>query len=108
MIVNNHGGDSREEDDVDVPSEVTATLKHGRRREVFRRLSEADGELSLVALANRVAATTDDTLPDVVIELHDVHLPVLIDCGLVEYDDDTGTVTLAHDSGDVETVLERL
>lgn len=105
MIADDRQGGNGDADGDSSP-DVVAVLRHDRRREVVTLIVEAGGELSLVALASRVAAATDDTLPDVVIELHDVHLPELTGCGLVEYDDDMGAVTLADDPEEVEAVLE--
>lgn len=101
MIVNSQpdGGDG------DVPSDVVAALEHSRRRAVVELLHSAGGELSLVRLASRLAADRGDTLPDVVVELHDLHLPKLVRCGLVEYDDETGTVTLGADRDVVAAAL---
>lgn len=43
---------------------------------------------------------------DVRVALHHVHLPKLAECGLVEYEADTGTARLRPLSPAVETVLE--
>ncbi|MFB6159691.1 MAG: hypothetical protein ABEJ61_00765 [Haloferacaceae archaeon] len=93
----NAGGDD------DVPPDVAAALAHPRRREVVEQL-HARGALSLVALADRLVADAPGTLPDVVVELHDRHLPELRRCGLLAYDDDTGMVTLAAE-GVVEAAV---
>ncbi|MFC6989609.1 hypothetical protein ACFQJD_14495 [Haloplanus sp. GCM10025708] len=89
----------------DVSPEITAALQHTRRSAVAEKLLEHDGELSLVTLASRLAAERDEKLPNVVVEFHNVHLPELVDCGLVEYDSDTGVVRLVADSDVVEAAL---
>lgn len=97
-----------EGDDEDVPSEMVAALGHTRRRAVVELLHSAGGTLSLARLASRLAADSEDMLPDVVIELHDLHLPELSHCGLVEYEDDTGMVTLDANRDVVEAALAHL
>lgn len=92
----------------DVSSDMVATLQHTRRREVVEHVHAQEGALSLVTLASQLAADTSDRLPDVVIELHDHHLPELTECGLIDYDDDTGTVRLDADPEVVETALDRV
>lgn len=92
----------------DVPPDVVAALRHDRRRRAVELLRARGGELSLVRLASGLAAETDDPLPDVVIELHDLHLPDLTDCGLVEYDADTGAVSLVASPEVVDTALARV
>lgn len=92
----------------DVSPDVVAALRHTRRREAVEHLRAEEGKLSLVTLASRLAADTDDALPDVIIELHDLHMPELTGCGLVDYDDDTGAVRLDADPEVVETALDRV
>lgn len=94
-------------DDGGVPSQMVAELRHGRRRQAVETLIDQSGQLSLVALASELAADSDDTLPDVVVELHDVHLPAMQDCGLVAYDADTGAVTCDAAVDVIETALDR-
>ena len=88
-------------------TEMVTALRHDRRRALLEQLLDHDGNLSLVTLASQLAAVTGTSLPDVVIELHDIHLPELTACGLLVYDSDTGAVTLAVDPAVAEAAVER-
>lgn len=69
-------------------------LDSRRRRVLLSVLAERDDSVSVGELARRVAEaeSEDDTLAsvdtasDIRIDLHHVHLPLLDDCGVVEYD----------------------
>lgn len=90
----------------DGPPDAAAALRHDRRREIVAHLVAAGGEASLVRLASEIAEATGEPLPDVVVELHDVHVPELTGSGLVEYDEDTGAMSLARDPAAVEALLD--
>lgn len=92
--------------DPEVPPEVVNVLRNERCRALVTELLD-EGSLTLVTLASRVAAETDTPLPDVVIELHDVHLPKLTGCRLIDYDSSTGDISLALPPETVETALDR-
>lgn len=97
---NDNGGDP------EVPPEVVDVLRNERRRDLVTELLD-EGDLTLVTLASRVASETDTPLPDVVIELHDVHLPKLTDCGLVDYDSGNGDISFALSPETTEAALDR-
>lgn len=71
---------------------VLSALAHARRRTVLSLLADAGTEgLELADLAARVAADSSEETPRVAeTGLRHVHLPVLADAGLVEYDPDSG------------------
>ncbi|MFC7135558.1 DUF7344 domain-containing protein [Halobaculum litoreum] len=70
-------------------SAVFAALASSRRRAVLRRLrATAHGSLSVADLAADAADPAASTL-----EFDHVHLPKLVDAGLIVADDDGGTVT---------------
>lgn len=104
-------GPSNENDDEigpdsEVSAETVAVLRNRRRRTILTELLD-EGDLTLVTLASRVATETDTPLPDVLIELHDVHLAKLTASGWIQYDSDTGDIALARPSETVEAALER-
>ena len=83
-------------------------LSNPRRRYVLYYLRHESGPVQLTSLAERVATTENETdvesLADrdrkrVYVSLYQTHVPKLSDAGLVEYDKEAGTVTLADDAG---------
>lgn len=78
----------------DAPTDVVAALRNEQRRALVDALLEEGGDLTLVTLASKLTTGDDASLPETVIELHDVHLPELTECGVVEFDEDTGQVSL--------------
>lgn len=83
-----------------------------RRRYIIQYLrSETDGTARFKELVDRLAGERDDCQnPDpgqLAIELQHNHLPMLVDHGVVEYDDATGMVEY-RSSEYVETVLDAL
>lgn len=87
-------------------------LHSPRRRQVLAYLSDRDGPVDLDDVILQVAAWENDTSVDAVSEserkriyvsLYQTHVPKLDDAGLVEYDEDEGTVKLtdlAREAGD--------
>lgn len=65
-------------------------LKNDRRREAVRFLARTDGPTTLPDLATHVAdgsgSTPSGSYRSAYVSLQQSHLPVLIDCGVVEYD----------------------
>lgn len=104
---NDNENDNESEGTPEVPLEVVDVLRNKRRRALVTELLE-EGELTLVTLASQVATETGTPLPDVVIELHDIHLPKLTDCGLVDYDSGRGDISLALAPETVEAALDRV
>lgn len=82
-------------------------ISNARRRFVLSRVSRGDGPVELSVLAEELAAWENDTtverLPaqarkSVYVSLYQTHVPKLDDAGLVEYDVDSGTVSLSEDA----------
>lgn len=76
--------------------EVFGALADERRRLTLAHLRAVDGAASIPELAGRLAdadgvVTSDEA--DVVTALHHVHVPKLVDAGLVEWDDGGVTTT---------------
>lgn len=82
-------------------SERFRVLADFRRRHVLDVLEDADEPCGLDGLATAIEAREVRTADadDVRITLHHVHLPMLDDAGLVEYDPATGTVESATSPG---------
>lgn len=95
---------------------VTAPLEAGlfsllasaRRREVLSVLDGADAP-TVEDLAERIAAREAGapSTHEVEVSLVHAHLPKLEAAGLLEYDDETGEVTLTADVDDLRPYLER-
>lgn len=95
--------------------EVFALLSNGRRRHVLQFLSENDGEIKLRELATMIAAEENDLDPVEVTytqrkrlytSLYQSHLPRMERSGVIEYNRNTGLVTLAPAAGDFDAYLE--
>lgn len=75
-------------------------LASERRRAVLRRLDDGEEPVPVPELVAAVVAReasvefTPDQHERVAVSLEHVHLPKLHDAGVVEYDDDAGTVRL--------------
>ncbi|NHN47366.1 hypothetical protein G9464_07125 [Halostella sp. JP-L12] len=103
---------SVEADDWDA---VLESLAEGRRRVALTVLSAADGPVDRDRLARAVVAREQGVdeievpprdAEDVLVTLHHVHLPMLDDAGLVEYDRDADEVAYAgHPDLDEEWLL---
>lgn len=78
--------------------DVLAAVESERRRTTLAVLESRDGSLSRGELAREVAARETDGEPsteavnELRILLYHVHLPKLADTGLIEYNDETGSV----------------
>jgi len=111
---------SRSRDD-DTPPErlskdtIFSMLSNQRRRHVLYYLDREPGPVSLRDLAERIAAWENDVdVSDleykqrkrVYTSLHQTHLPKLDDAGIVAYDRDAGTITLADRAHDLDIYLE--
>lgn len=86
-------------DEADESDELEPTVRHERRRRVLSVLETGTEPLALASLARVVAVREAERIPssetvrEVQIALHHVHLPALERAGLVEYEADAGTVT---------------
>jgi hypothetical protein len=78
-------------------------LKNRRRRETLQYLREHDGEARLDEVAEHIAALENETTvaalssdqrKRVYIGLYQCHLPKLDDAGVVDYDQDRGTILM--------------
>ena len=74
-------------------------LSDARRRYALHYLlGTADGVTNVETLAEEIAAweratgRADAPAEDVMVDLHHAHLPLLVDVGLVEYDERSGAV----------------
>jgi len=95
--------------------EVFALLSNGRRRHVLRFLSENGGEIKLRELATTIAAEENDLDPvevtytqrkRVYTSLYQSHLPRMEWSGVIEYNRNSGLVTLAPGAEGFEAYLE--
>ena len=89
-------------------SERHAVLASDRRRTVLAALTDTVGPIELDCLAARVAEAEpdgsgdpgDDTRRTVAVSLHHVHLPKLVEAGLLRYDYDSRWVAPGTDAAD--------
>lgn len=84
-------------------NETFEILKNRRRRAVLKYLDDVGGHATLDTIAEHVAAEENDIDTNqlssqqrkrVYIGLYQVHLPKMDDLGIIEYDQDRGTVEL--------------
>lgn len=89
-------------------------LGHPRRRYLCYTLLE-DTEWSMTELATKIAAwesdvpdhaVTEDQREEVYVSLYHVHVPKLVDEGVIAFDEATGTITAAEHAQQVLTTLE--
>jgi hypothetical protein len=89
-------------------------LSNRRRRYVLYYLQDGPGSVSLRDLAERIAAWENDVPVEeleykqrkrVYTSLHQTHLPKLDEVGVVDYDRDRGTITLADRAADLDDYL---
>lgn len=95
---------------------VYESLAHPRRRYLCYTLLE-DTEWSLTDLATKVAAwenevpehaVSDDQRDKVYVSLYHVHVPKLVDLGVLSFDEWTETVTPAENAEQVLTALQAM
>lgn len=113
--------ETREVDVTSTPASLSTdtlfnVLANQRRRYVLHALKEHETPLSLAALATKVAALENerpgteiprDEHERVHASLWHSHVPKLDDAGIVEFDRESDTVTLAEDTKTLEPYLER-
>lgn len=89
-------------------------LSSSRRRYVLYYLSQRDEPVELPSLAEEVAAWETETSVDelssqerkrVYVSLYQTHIPKLEEVGLVDYDQDSGEVSLTERSGQIQSFL---
>lgn len=90
-------------------------LSNRRRRYALHYLSKEVDGVTLQSLAERIAAWENDLDPDelskkqrkrVYVSLYQTHIPKLQDAGIVEYDEETGLITLTSRADAVTIYLE--
>ncbi len=91
-------------------------LSSPRRRYVLYYLRKEDGPIELTTLAEHVAAWENDTSVDsltdqerkrVYVSLYQTHVPKLDDAGIVDYDQDEGTVSLEKAAAEIGEFLQQ-
>jgi len=94
---------------------IFSMLSNQRRRYVLYYLNQEGGPVSLRDLAEQIAAWENDVPVSeldykqrkrVYTSLHQTHLPKLDDVGIVDYDRDGGTITLADRATELDVYLE--
>lgn len=96
------------------PDTVFDVLSNPRRRYVLYYLRESGPSIELTDLAEEIAAWENDTVPEnltekerkrVYVSLYQTHVPKLEEVGFVEYDSDTGVVSLTDRAHVVDEYL---
>jgi hypothetical protein len=96
------------------PDTVFDVLSNPRRRYVLYYLRESGPAIELTDLAEEIAAWENDTVPEdltekerkrVYVSLYQTHVPKLEEVGFVEYDSDTGVVSLTDRARVVDDYL---
>lgn len=94
--------------------EVFDILSNGRRRYVLYYLQEADGPVNLDELARELAAWENETTVEeltkqqrkrVYVSLYQTHIQKLADAGVVEYDRESGMLTLAKGANQIDAYI---
>jgi DNA-binding transcriptional ArsR family regulator len=94
--------------------QVFEVLKSPRRRYALYYLRREGGSAELSDLTDQVAAWENDTTPPelsteqrkrVYISLYQTHLPKLDDAGIVDYDEESGKITLSRRARELDTYL---
>ena len=95
--------------------DVFEILSSPRRRYLLYHLRQRKEPVELTELAEHVAAWENDVEPDelttqerkrVYVSLYQTHVPKLDDAGIVEYDADSGLVTLTQRASRIDSYLE--
>lgn len=90
-------------------------LSSPRRRYVLYYLRTKEGPVQLTDLAEEVAAWENDTEPPditeqerkrVYVSLYQTHIPRLAQAGLINYDKDSGQITLAKKAASIDQYLD--
>ena len=94
-------------------SEIHDVLRNDRRRLVLEQLRAGDGTETVSDLSEHIGGIEADESPpprnvrqSVYVSLHQTHLPKLDKLGIVEYDPDAKTVSLADNAADVGVYME--
>ncbi|MXR40380.1 hypothetical protein GRX01_03285 [Halobaculum sp. WSA2] len=94
--------------------EVYDILSNGRRRFVIHLLRDEGEPIQLSELSDRVAAwendlpvdeLTDQQIKRVYVSLYQTHIPKLEESGIVEYDSDSGSVSLTSNVSSLDAYL---
>lgn len=88
-------------------SELFEMLSHRYRRRVLVAVAEhdpRDDDISEESVADG-QTEGDETLEDVVLQFHHVHLPKLEAAGFIEWDRDSGTITRGPRFEEIEPLL---
>ena len=93
---------------------VFGILKNSRRRKVIECLRQREEAISMSDLAEHIAAAENDTTPRmltskerkrVYVALYQCHLPKMDDAGVVDFDDDRGTIERGEEAVEFEAYL---
>ncbi|MFC7080861.1 DUF7344 domain-containing protein [Halorussus caseinilyticus] len=95
------------------PGEIHNVLRNDRRRHAIQHLRDADGPLSVDALAEHIATVETGESPpprdvrkSVYVSLHQTHLPKLDDLEIVDYDQREQVLELRERAEEVEVYME--
>ncbi|MFB6092310.1 MAG: hypothetical protein ABEK02_04780 [Haloquadratum sp.] len=95
------------------PADIHDVLRNDRRRLVLERLRAGDGTETVSDLSEHIGEVESGESPpprnvrqSVYVSLHQTHLPKLDDLGIVEYDPDAKTVSIADNADDVAVYME--
>ncbi len=89
-------------------------LSNPRRRFVLQYLNRVEGPVTLQDLSVEAAAWENETDPEdltdqqrkrVQVSLYQTHIPALEDAGIIEYDSDSGEITLTDRADDLNVYL---
>lgn len=92
-------------------------LSNSRRRYILSRIRAADEPIELSEIAREIGARESQIPPAelgqtakkrVYVSLYQTHVPKLEAVGLVEYDDETKTVSVTERTGEIDRVLGRV
>ncbi|WP_232687081.1 helix-turn-helix domain-containing protein [Halobacterium zhouii] len=95
--------------------DIFDALADPHRRVVLSHLDEHDGPLPMERVADRLAQWESDEQADESLDeqsrefylaLYHVHVPKLVDAGLVERDEDAGTISLVDECDEILVELD--